>query len=1044
MSSIPTHLIEQIKLGNVILFLGAGASYGAVDDSGNKIPNGDELSKLLVNKFLGPDYSGQSLSYVSELAISESGLHEVQAYIAEIINPINPCSYHYTIPSFKWKSIFTTNYDLIIEKVYSQATDSIQQLKAVYKNTSKKEIFTANNVLPYYKLHGCITDIYDDDAPLILTPDQFINHKSKRDRLFNDFLESSYDYPILFVGFGMADYDIRDVINKLDSNISARTRSYLVGPNIKDIDARMWEGKKITSIKLSFEDFLSQIDKEIDQSSRSYASINSHTKKQHPIYEKFKIKTSSLNLSTEFEEYIENALDYIHPNLSAPNVNAKLFYKGYFDTWDPIIRNLDATRNIQDGILSEVFLDIKEHDSITQNLFVIKGYAGSGKSVLLKRIAFEAGNTFERFCVFLNEDSYLQPSHVLQLFQFIKDRIYLFIDDLFRYEEDIEYLFKKAKKEGVSLTVIGAARTNSWNTEFKYLPNVVTNSYELKVLHDNEIRSLISLLERHGSLGLLTGRSFEQQFKAFKETAGRELLVVLYEATNGSKPFEEIIYDEYKSINDPQAQSLYLTICIFHRIGAETRAGFISRMHNVNFHHFKNILYKPLEGIVYDKKDNKINDYVYLTRNRLIAEILFNRVLNTPQDRFDEYIRMLKNLNIDYESDRLAFLSITNAKRLLDVFNDPTLIRELYNTAEDYCGSKNAKLFQQRAIFEMSSIGTYTSAQRFLNKALQIDNSDPFILHTSAEFKLKKAERSKLKTEFYSLVDECLSICNLIIKNAKYNLTPYPFHTILKANILKLKHILTIEDTPSIEKSIKDLERNFARARQVFPNEGFILEIESSFNELIRETESARELLFKAFNSNKSSPYLASRLSNFLEREDELEEAILVLKDALNNSSTVGDKDLNFKYAQLLQKTDNPDYVNISYHLRRSFTQGDTRYQAQFYYARSLFIVGELKKSSQIFADLKGVSAPPDIKYKPSLEVVRNNSLVEFSGTISSCETSFGFIRRDAHSDEIFFYRYEEKSNHNPIWDKFRKGVRVKFNIAFNYNGPVAIKIEII
>lgn len=56
MSSLPKVLVDNIKEGNVVLFLGAGASIGAEHPQKRQIPNGKELAKMLVEKFLGSEY----------------------------------------------------------------------------------------------------------------------------------------------------------------------------------------------------------------------------------------------------------------------------------------------------------------------------------------------------------------------------------------------------------------------------------------------------------------------------------------------------------------------------------------------------------------------------------------------------------------------------------------------------------------------------------------------------------------------------------------------------------------------------------------------------------------------------------------------------------------------------------------------------------------------------------------------------------------------------------------------------------------------------
>ncbi|GAK77787.1 hypothetical protein JCM19296_3396 [Nonlabens ulvanivorans] len=207
------------------------------------------------------------------------------------------------------------------------------------------------------------------------------------------------------------------------------------------------------------------------------------------------------------------------------------------------------------------------------------------------------------------------------------------------------------------MSIIGAERTNVWNIEGERLYPYLTRSYNLGYLKDKEINDLISLLSKYKSLGYLTGKSLEKQKEALSEKSGRELLVALYEATAG-KPFPDIVMDEYKSIPSEEAQSLYLTICMFHRIGAYTRAGNISRLHNINFSYFKEKLFKPLESVVYHHRNYVINDYVFTTRHQHIAELVFEQALVDQEARYQKYIKVISKLDVDYDSDRQVLLHL--------------------------------------------------------------------------------------------------------------------------------------------------------------------------------------------------------------------------------------------------------------------------------------------------------------------------------------------------------------------------------------------------
>jgi hypothetical protein len=56
--NIPAELVDAVSEGRAVLFLGAGASRGAKDEKGNDIPTATGLAELIVNRFLGAEYTG--------------------------------------------------------------------------------------------------------------------------------------------------------------------------------------------------------------------------------------------------------------------------------------------------------------------------------------------------------------------------------------------------------------------------------------------------------------------------------------------------------------------------------------------------------------------------------------------------------------------------------------------------------------------------------------------------------------------------------------------------------------------------------------------------------------------------------------------------------------------------------------------------------------------------------------------------------------------------------------------------------------------------
>jgi hypothetical protein len=78
---IPAGLLEAIKGGRVVLFLGAGASRGAVDRTGEKIPLASELKKKIADTFLGAGYDDADFKTVYDFAASHRSVREVQEFL---------------------------------------------------------------------------------------------------------------------------------------------------------------------------------------------------------------------------------------------------------------------------------------------------------------------------------------------------------------------------------------------------------------------------------------------------------------------------------------------------------------------------------------------------------------------------------------------------------------------------------------------------------------------------------------------------------------------------------------------------------------------------------------------------------------------------------------------------------------------------------------------------------------------------------------------------------------------------------------------------
>jgi len=1036
MLDLPTQLTSDIQDGRVVLFLGSGASIGAIHPEGKQPPVGDELGKLIADKFLSAKLRNRPLAQVSELAINESDLLQVQEFIASIFEKFDPAEFHKIIPKFHWKALATTNYDLIVERAYQVTRNPLQTPVVFLKNGDRVDSkIQDSKSLVFYKLHGCITDISNPDVPLILTGDQYISHLSGRSRLFSRLIELFYEYPFVFVGHSLADPDIRAILAKLEPVGTARPRAFLVSPNMTPEEARFFESKRITHISATFEEFLHAANSSIPAQFRGLSVLIDPS--EHPIAKKLSLSRGN-DPSPSLMSLITRDVDYLHSGISPTALNPKSFYKGYFTDWTPIINNLDIERRLSNTMLSEIIIASLDRAKKMPELYILKGHAGSGKSVVLRRVAWDAAMDLDALCLWHNPGCMLSFEALAELYRLSEERIFLFIDPVADSIQMVMDLMIRSRKSSIPLTIIGGERQHEWNTDCTDLEPFVNDSYELHNLSEKEIRELLGKLEKHGSLGYLDGLSEADQIDNLRVHAGRQLLVALHEATLG-KPFSDIVFDEYNSISSSSAQSLYLTVCIFHRLGVPVRAGLIARVHGIPFHLFKEKMYDPLELVVFDYFDHRIQDQVYRSRHSHIAEIVFERVLRNPQDRFDEYVRVLGSIDYDFYSDRRAFRGITKARELISLFPNPQMIRDLYRISKDQVGEE-PWLLQQEAIFEMNSKdGSVHSAQKILDLAYQIDGRDRSILHSLAELALKKSLESESDAQKKAYRQEARKHARQIIN--QHGLTPFPYHTLIKVDLSELADLLVEGDTPSIERSVKTIEELIKKAIQLFPEDSFLASAEADFSQLLLKDARVLTALERANRSNPQSEFIALRLARIYEEDVKLTQAINVLEkcvDLVHSSKLV-----NYHLAQLYVKSGSHNVTQILHHLRRSFTKGDANYRSQFEYARLLYINGSTDDAMELFQQLGNAHLDNRTKIRPrGVQTGPDGNPQIFKGTVQNREYSFAFIRRDRFGDDIFAHK--SGCGQSTDWDLILRNSRVEFNLAFSYKGPVAINISLL
>ncbi len=577
--------------------------------------------------------------------------------------------------------------------------------------------------------------------------------------------------------------------------------------------------------------------------------------------------------------------------------SAQEFYSGVNQEWFPIENNLDVRRPIADRVTKRCI--IRPADPVPK-FYLIKGHAGSGKSVVLRRIAWDAAKDYGRLVLFLRAGQRIDVKALEEIEALTNLTVYLFIDDAGEHVDEIRHLLERAAVREWKLVIIGAERVNEWNMLQDDAGIEPDGEFALEYLSQPEIEDLVLLLEQHGSLGELEGLQLEERIEAFAERAGRQLLVALQEATKGES-FDDILENEFRGISPLAARALYLDICALHRFGPPVRAGLISRVHGIGFEEFQHRFFLPLESVVLVTREKYTGDYLYQARHNYIAETVFHRVANSEPLRQEIVLRILDKINLDYSYDEVVLYELIRARGLAELFPTRLFGVSIYEAAVMAAG-RTARLLHQWGLYEMRLARDRTGldrAESLVREALSLESDLSTIRHSLAELAFRRSEVAKTDLEAAAFRQEAASIAKRL---AGSGTSSHAHHTLAKVALANLSQSQKEEaqrpselTTQAVNQAIQEAELVIRAGLSRFPNDIFLLSAEAQLAERLKNAKRALSALERAFANSTGSELIANRLAIMHQSNGDFGRALEVIKKALGQ--TPGSALLNLRYA---------------------------------------------------------------------------------------------------------------------------------------------------
>lgn len=968
---------------------------------------------------------------VAELAESSAGKSKFSQWLADNFEAFEPTEAHLKLPTFNWKAIATTNYDVLVEKAYILAAEGAQSLVLRFKDDQAfgPMMEEHDRPIPYLKLHGCARRADDPQVPLVLTPTSYNNHEANRGRLYRQLEELAVDYPVIYCGQSLTDLHIRRLSQ--EGNRSARPFHYLVSPSLEEEEKAFWAEHRVEGVRATFAEFIAALEIALPPLMRLPRPEALNANKPYRTF--FNVnQDESDRLSSAFQ----TDLELVHSGLPVQAAEPKRFYSGHDEGWGAIRRNLDVHRRVSRHLIEFV----AEPPPSGSKLAVLRGVAGHGKSIALRRAAWELGTSLGELVIWIADNSRVWPDVLQELHELTGKRIHLFIDRAAFNIDKVEAALAAASAKDVPVTVITAERTNEWSIYCQKLEKYAPDFFDVTKLSEREVEELLEKLEEHSCLGKLIDETPSRRKEIITRNLDRQLLVVLHEVTRGL-PFEKIIGDEFARISPPEAQTLYLDVCTLNRFDVPVRAGIVSRLSGIAFRDFEADFFEPLENLVETSQNAVSGDFDYRARHAHVSEIVFTQVCQTDEQRHDQIIRVLALLDRSFTSDGIALSGLLRGRQMADTFEDIGFARDVY----DFALIRNpqaAFIGQQRAIFEMQHAnGNHDKAQAAIDAALQIEPDNPTLHTTRSQVLAYRSQRAPSDFARDSLRSQARSaLGNVQNQNNVYVLTGRARLRVddVEDAVNRLKNHTSEALSDVLAAAVDDAELAIARAKNAHPDEPDLLRSEARLRDLLGDGNDAIQLLEKALSKMPRGAGVAKQVAQKYLVLGNVEEALKTLNAALERQPT--DRSLHRLLANILfeQTRDLKDQKAVG-HLEASFVTGDREHLGRFLCAGRAYAIGDYAVSARLFDDLDK-RAPESFRPKLGPEHKwLSDALLDRNGVIAKNFGAYFFITPAMGSEKLYAPSWATNSEN---WEKLRVGSQVQFDVGFGRRGAIGKNVR--
>ena len=677
-----SRLASDLKPERTVLLFGSGSSIPSL------VPGVKELQEALQSKFgVASTYSLAEQTEIIE--IQKNDRRPLIEFLRSLIENKRPTGGILNLPLFTWKSIFTTNYDKLIEISYNRRSRPYVAYSSNFDFGRERPADSTQ----IFKLHGTIDkDVVDGDrSRIILTSSDYDLTEEYRENLFDRFKSDVGEGDLLVIGHSLADPDIKEVVEraarirqKAGGQGAITVLSYSPDANL----ASILERKGITVCFGGLDDLFAALSKRVAPD-----LLVASTSSSDPLDIVSSLRPATVD--------VRHSLEIGRPNVAA-----------MFNGWSASYPDVKAGLTFERVVASDAAkaLANRKHQIVT-----ILGPSGVGKTTAARQaLTILSGQGV--FCWEHKTDQQLSAKDwrkVAGILEKEGKQGCLLIDDAHSELTEINDLIDYLVTDKVTvLSLILTSSKNQWYPRVK-TPGFHNRSreYQFNRINEIEVDRLLDLLDRVPEISRLVGDAFT----GFTRSERKQRLISRCDADMfvclknifSSDQFDSIVLKEYADLSR-EAQDVYRAVAAMESAGVRVHRQLVIRLLGIPSMSIAPTL-AGLQDIVHEYTVNQREGvYGWRGRHRVIMNIIAEHKYYSVDKRYDLFERVIDNLSPSYDIEVRTINELCNVDTGLSTIPDKrrqnALLRKMMSVAP------HERVPRQRLIRNLISLDDYDAA----------------------------------------------------------------------------------------------------------------------------------------------------------------------------------------------------------------------------------------------------------------------------------------------------------------------------------------------